>query len=40
MFALRPDTVLLALASTVYDEADYMRDYDEWKKGRPVPAGS
>lgn len=39
MMPLAPRTVLLALASTEYDEADYIRSYDEWKKGA-VPAGA
>jgi dTDP-4-dehydrorhamnose 3,5-epimerase len=25
-----PDCVLLVLADAVYDEADYMRDYDDF----------
>lgn len=29
---LTPDAVLLALASEPYDEADYIRDYAEFKK--------
>jgi hypothetical protein len=33
--------VLLVLASDYYDEADYLRDYDEWKQwladGGPTP---
>lgn len=32
MFDFSPDTVLMVLASEVYDEADYIRDYDEFLK--------
>ena len=30
MFDFSPDAVLLVLASELYDEADYIRDYDEF----------
>ena len=30
MFDFSSDTVLLVLASELYDEADYIRDYDEF----------
>ena len=30
MFDFSPDAVLLVLASEYYDEADYIRDYDEF----------
>ncbi len=32
MFDFSPDAVLLVLASELYDEADYIRDYDEFLK--------
>ena len=32
MFDFSPDAVLLVLASEYYDESDYIRDYDEFKK--------
>ena len=32
MFAFSEDAVLLVLASELYDEADYIRDYDEFLK--------
>ena len=32
MFDFSPDAVLLVLASQLYDEADYIRDYDEFIK--------
>lgn len=32
MFDFSPDAVLLVLASEVYDESDYIRDYDEFLK--------
>ena len=32
MFDFSPDAVLLVLASEPYDEADYIRDYDEFLK--------
>lgn len=32
MFDFSPDAVLLVLASEFYDESDYIRDYDEFKK--------
>lgn len=32
MFDFSPDAVLLVLASELYDEADYIRDYDEFIK--------
>jgi mannose-6-phosphate isomerase-like protein (cupin superfamily) len=28
----KPDTTLLVLADTLYDEAEYIRDYDEFQK--------
>lgn len=30
MFDFSPDAVLLVLASALYDESDYIRDYDEF----------
>lgn len=30
MFAFSPDAVLLVLASSLYDEADYIRDYEKF----------
>lgn len=37
MYDFSPDAVLLVLASSLYDEADYIRDYDQFlefiKKG-------
>lgn len=30
MYDFSPDTVLLVLASQLYDEADYIRDYDDF----------
>lgn len=30
MYDFSPDAVLLVLASELYDEADYIRDYDEF----------
>ena len=30
MFDFSPDAVLLVLASELYDESDYIRDYDEF----------
>lgn len=30
MFDFSPDAVLMVLASEVYDESDYIRDYDEF----------
>ena len=32
MFDFSPDAVLLVLASELYDELDYIRDYDEFIK--------
>lgn len=32
MFDFSPDAVLLVLASELYDEADYIRNYDEFIK--------
>ncbi|MBI3573436.1 WxcM-like domain-containing protein, partial [Candidatus Kaiserbacteria bacterium] len=32
MHTFTPDCVLLAVANLPYDEADYIRDYDEFKK--------
>ncbi len=32
MFDFSPDAVLMVLASELYDEADYIRDYDEFLK--------
>ena len=32
MYDFSPDAVLLVLASQLYDEADYIRDYDEFLK--------
>ena len=32
MFDFSPDAVLLVLASELYDESDYIRDYDEFLK--------
>ena len=37
MYDFSPDAVLLVLASELYDEADYIRDYDEFL--RSVGAG-
>ncbi len=31
MFDFSPDAVLMVLASELYDEADYIRDYDEFR---------
>ena len=30
MFDFSPDAVLMVLASELYDESDYIRDYDEF----------
>ena len=30
MYDFSPDAVLMVLASDFYDEADYIRDYDEF----------
>ena len=30
MYDFSPDAVLMVLASEVYDESDYIRDYDEF----------
>lgn len=32
MYDFSPDAVLLVLASEIYDESDYIRDYDEFLK--------
>ena len=32
MFDFSPDAVLMVFASEVYDESDYIRDYDEFLK--------
>ena len=32
MFDFSPDAVLMVLASELYDESDYIRDYDEFVK--------
>ncbi len=32
MFDFSPDAVLLVFASELYDENDYIRDYDEFKR--------
>ena len=32
MYDFSPDAVLMVLASDFYDEADYIRDYDEFVK--------
>ncbi len=32
MFDFSPDAILLVLASELYDESDYIRDYDEFLK--------
>ncbi len=32
MFDFSPDAVLLVFASEIYDEKDYIRDYDEFKR--------
>lgn len=32
MFDFSPDAVLMVLASELYDESDYIRDYDEFLK--------
>ncbi len=32
MYDFSPDAVLLVLASDLYDESDYIRDYDEFIK--------
>lgn len=32
MYDFSPDAVLLVLASEIYDESDYIRDYDEFIK--------
>ena len=31
MFDFSPDAVLMVLASELYDESDYIRDYDEFR---------
>ncbi len=31
MYDFSPDAVLMVLASELYDESDYIRDYDEFK---------
>ena len=31
MFDFSPDAVLMVLASELYDEADYIRNYDEFR---------
>jgi hypothetical protein len=31
-----PDAVLMVLASDVYDPHDYIRDYDEFRRLRPL----
>ena len=36
MFEFSPDAVLVVLASQVYDECDYIRDYDEFLRYRGV----
>lgn len=33
MFDFSPDAVLMVLASDIYNEKDYIRDYDEFLKG-------
>ena len=30
MYDFSPDAVLMVLASEIYDESDYIRDYDEF----------
>ena len=32
MYDFTPDAVLMVLASELYDESDYIRDYDEFKR--------
>lgn len=32
MYDFSPDAVLMVLASEIYDESDYIRDYDEFLK--------
>ena len=32
MYDFSSDAVLMVLASELYDESDYIRDYDEFKK--------
>ena len=32
MFDFSEDAVLMVLASEIYDESDYIRDYDEFLK--------
>lgn len=32
MYDFSPDAVLLVLASQIYDESDYIRDYDQFKR--------
>ncbi len=32
MYDFSPDAVLMVLASELYDESDYIRDYDEFKR--------
>ncbi|MBE6109005.1 MAG: WxcM-like domain-containing protein [Erysipelotrichaceae bacterium] len=32
MYDFSPDAVLMVMASTYYDESDYIRDYDEFLK--------
>ena len=32
MYDFTPDAVLLVLASEYYDESDYIRNYDEFRK--------
>jgi hypothetical protein len=32
MYDFSPDAVLMVMASTYYEESDYIRDYDEFLK--------
>jgi hypothetical protein len=32
MYDFSPDAVLMVMASELYDESDYIRDYDEFLK--------
>ena len=36
MYDFSPDAVLMVMASTYYEESDYIRDYDEFLKFRGI----
>ena len=40
MFGFTPGSTLLVLASDVYDESDYIRDFDEYVRQNPLERGS